>query len=204
MFLPSLSEAGEGMKLRTLGTVAALAALTAGAVAAAHAASEARAAATTLRPVPDLDLDRYMGRWYEIARYPNRFQRRCTGSVSADYARRDDGLIDVVNRCGTTNGGSDTVQGTARPDASPPPMRAKLQVRFAPTWLGWLPVVWGRYWVVLLDRDYGYAVVSEPAGKYLWILARDRHMDDATYASIVARIDALGLDTGKLARTVQP
>jgi apolipoprotein D and lipocalin family protein len=192
------------MKLRTLGTAAALATLVAGAAAAAHAASEARAAGTTLRPVPDLDLDRYMGRWYEIARYPNRFQRQCTGSVSADYKRRDDGLVDVINRCGTARGGYDSVQGIARPDASAPPMRAKLQVRFAPKWLGWLPMVWGRYWIVLLGRDYEYTVVSEPAGKYLWILARDPHMNDATYASVVARIDALGLDTGKLARTAQP
>lgn len=81
---------------------------------------------------------------------------------------------------------------------------AKLQVRFAPSWLGFLPFVWGDYWVIDLAPDYGYAVVGEPSRDYLWILARDPRMDDATYARITAGLAAFGYDAGRLLRNPAP
>lgn len=157
-----------------------------------------------VRPVADLDIDRYLGVWYEIAKYPNYFQRRCASDTRAIYRKRNDGLIGVTNRCRTLDGKVEQVQGVARPDATPPYRPSQLQVRFAPSWLGWLPFVWGRYWVVLLDSDYRYAVVSEPKRKYLWILSRDRQMDNATYTLILTRLQAMGFDTTKVVPSPQP
>ena len=81
---------------------------------------------------------------------------------------------------------------------------AKLEVRFAPAWLGFLPFVWGKYWVIELAPDYSYAVVGEPSREYLWILARGPEMDDATYARITAGLPALGYDATKLVRNPAP
>lgn len=158
---------------------------------------------TALQPVRSLDIERYAGTWYEIARYPNFFQRQCAADTQAEYKQRPDGLIDVINRCKTAAGKEESVQGLARPDRQGPPMASKLQVRFAPAWLSGLPFVWAHYWVVVLDPDYRYAVVSEPKRKYLWILSRTPHMDATTYQSILTRLSVMGFDTNRLINTVQ-
>ena len=121
-----------------------------------------------VRTVPFVDLDRYAGGWFEIARFPNRFQHECVGDVRATYARRPDGRIDVVNRCRTA-GGETEARGVAR--IVDEQAFARLKVRFAPAWLSFLPV-WGDYWIIGLAPDYSWAVVGNPARDYLWILAR--------------------------------
>ena len=158
--------------------------------------------ARPLRVVPGVDLQRYMGSWYEIARLPNRFQKECAGEVIATYTLRDDGRIDVLNQCRKHDGGIKRAQGMARPaDASG--LDAKLEVRFAPSFLSFLPFVWGNYWVLDLAPDYRYAVVGEPDRKYLWVLSRTPQMDEKTYEEIVARMANLGFDTESLTRTRQ-
>ena len=156
-------------------------------------------AAPSLPVVQQLDLERYMGQWHEIARYPNFFERMCVGDVTATYARNLDGTISVVNTCRKDDGSMVRAEGLARIVAP-----AKLQVRFAPAWLGFLPFVWGDYWVIDLAPDYAYAVVGEPSRDYLWIMARDPRMDDATYARITAGLAAFGYDAGKLLRNPAP
>lgn len=156
-------------------------------------------AAPPLPVVQQLDLERYVGQWHEIARYPNFFERMCVGNVTATYARNLDGTISVVNACRKDDGSMVRAEGLARIVAP-----AKLQVRFAPSWLGFLPFVWGDYWVIDLAPDYAYAVVGEPSRDYLWILARDPRMDDATYARITAGLAALGYDAGRLLRNPAP
>ena len=161
----------------------------------------ALAAAVPLPTQDWVEPTRYMGRWYEIARLPNRFQEQCTGDVAATYTLRDDGRIDVVNECRTTDG-VDRAAGIARrADAQGPASR--LKVRFAPAWLSFLPWVWGDYWILELDREYRAALVGEPSRKYLWILSRTPVMDQATYDGLVARAAHLGFDTSRLARTRQ-
>jgi apolipoprotein D and lipocalin family protein len=164
------------------------------------------AAATTpvvaqpLQPVPALDLPRYAGTWHEIARYPNWFQRHCVEDVTATYTVRDDGLVGVLNACRKADGETIRAAGVARrPDAARAP--AKLEVRFAPDWLAWLPLVWADYWVVELAPDYSYALVGEPMREYLWILARSPRLDDATYARLLERATALGYDRSRLVRS---
>ena len=160
-------------------------------------ATPAARAAAPLPTVPALDLDRYVGVWHEIARYPNRFQESCAGDVTATYTRNDDGTIGVVNACRKADGESMRAQGVARMVAPP----ATLAVRFAPAWLAWLPLVWGDYWVIDLAADYRYAVVGEPSREYMWVLARDPRLADADWQRIVARLPALGYDPARLVRT---
>jgi len=143
-----------------------------------------------------LDLDHYLGRWHEIARYPNYFERMCASDVTADYSRNADGTLKVVNACRDDAGKQVRAEGVARIVAPP----AKLEVRFAPDWLSWLPLVWADYWVIDIADDYSYAVVAEPGRDYLWILARDPAMSDARYDEIASRLTKLGFDPARLVR----
>jgi apolipoprotein D and lipocalin family protein len=153
-----------------------------------------------VRTVPLVDLDRYAGDWFEIARFPNRFQRKCVGDVRASYSRRSDGRLDVVNRC-RTDAGQTEARGVARiVDAR---TFARLEVRFAPGWLSFLPAVWGDYWVIGLAPDYSWAVVGDPGRDYLWILARSRALDDQSLAAARAVARDNGFDVERLVPTAQ-
>ena len=150
--------------------------------------------------VAAVDLGRYEGQWFEVARFENRFQRQCVGDVRAAYSRRPDGRIDVVNRCRTADGET-VARGIARvvDDVT----FAKLKVRFAPSWLTWLPPVWGDYWIVGLATDYSWAVVGDPGRDYLWILARMRHLDDSSLAAARTAARDNGFDIDRLVATSQ-
>ncbi|MBQ5947326.1 lipocalin family protein [Massilia sp. ST3] len=166
-----------------------------------HTGAAQAAAAAPLATIPALDLQRYLGTWYEIARFPNDFQKKCVGDTTATYSLREDGRVAVVNRCRTQDGGAEVAEGVARqrgPAASP-----KLEVRFAPAILSFLPMVWGDYWVIDLDQGYQLSAVSEPKREYLWILSRTPQVDPAAYEALLGRLRAQGLDTGKLVRTRQ-
>ena len=154
------------------------------------------ATSAPLATVSSVDLDRYMGRWYEIARFPNRFQKDCSGPATADYALQQGGRVQVTNRCPQADGKTDEALGEARRIGGPG--SPKLEVRFAPGWLSWLPMVWGNYWVIDLDPAYTLAVVSEPKREYLWVLARQPQVDAATWDALTARLRAQGFDLSKL------
>lgn len=145
---------------------------------------------TPLVPVAELDLRRYAGRWFEIARLPNSFEDQDCASVTADYRLRDDGLIEVINTC-VKPGDINRAKGVAR--LADPAAPAKLEVSF-------FRPFYGNYWVVALDPDYGWALVAEPEGKYLWLLARTPKLDDALEAEIFGRITALGYPLKALIR----
>jgi apolipoprotein D and lipocalin family protein len=142
-----------------------------------------------------------MGTWYEIAKYPNRFQKQCVANTKAAYQVQAGGTVQVVNRCKTQSGEVDEAIGEARQVgvASSP----KLQVRFAPAWLGWLPWVWGDYWVIDLDAQYQLAAVSEPKREYLWVLSRTPTVSKEAYDALLVRLQAQGLDPARLERTLQ-
>ena len=142
--------------------------------------------------VPSVDITRYAGTWYEIASYPNRFQKGCT-ETSAVYTPLPDGTIEVLNRC-TREGKEDTIKGTAR--VADGVTNAKLKVTF----------FWpfsGDYWIIDLGERYEYAVVSNPERTYLWVLSRTPRLEDAVYGRIVAWLSDKGFDTAKLAKTRQ-
>ncbi|GGA69024.1 hypothetical protein GCM10011521_04060 [Arenimonas soli] len=151
--------------------------------------------ARDLQPVRDLDLQRYAGVWHEIARLPNRFEDHCVGDITATYTLRDEGSIRVVNACRKENGEIMSSDGEARLAGDHP---AKLEVRFAPKWLSFLPFVWADYWVIALDADYQWALVGEPDRKYFWILSRQPQLDKKTFEGLKARARGLGYDLGEL------
>jgi apolipoprotein D and lipocalin family protein len=153
-------------------------------------------------PVPHVDLDKYVGRWFEIARYPNRFQTSCAGDVIVQYTRMEDGRIRVVNRCRRADGSINEASGVARPAGSDR-SGARLEVRFAPAFLSFLPAVWGDYWIIGLAADYSWAVVGEPSRKYLWVLARTPEVTSRTYEEAVDVVRAQGYDPARLVPTPQ-
>ncbi len=148
-----------------------------------------------LRTVERVDLQRYMGRWYEIATIPMSFQKGCVG-VTANYSLRPDGDVDVVNTCR-----KETLDGPEREATakawSVDPSNAKLVVRF------FWPFT-GDYWIIDLDPEYRWAVVGHPSRKYLWILSRTPRMDDATYEGILSRLREQAYDLSLLVKTPQP
>lgn len=154
-----------------------------------------------LTTIAALDVPRYMGTWFEIAKYPNRFQKMCLSDTSAEYKPLPAGTVQVTNRCRKENGAIEDAIGEARqigPATSP-----KLEVRFAPAWLSLLPFVWGDYWVIDLDADYQLAAVSEPKREYLWVLSRTPTVSAEAYQALLARLQAQGFDTNRLERTRQ-
>jgi apolipoprotein D and lipocalin family protein len=147
-----------------------------------------------LRTVDAVDLNRYSGTWYEIARYPNRFQRDCQSDTTAEYTLRKDGKVQVVNSCRQKDGKTKTARGTAK--VADKTTNAKLRVTFF-----W--PFYGDYWVIGLSPDYGYAIVGEPKRKYLRILSRTPEMDEATYKGVLEQMRSAGYDPDKLIKTPQ-
>lgn len=172
--------------LRAL-ALAAVAALT---LSPATAEASYRDKSVPLSVVTNLDLDRYLGKWYEIARFPNRFERGCQG-VTAEYSMRPDGQIRVLNTCreGSPTGPARTADGVARVEGP-----GKLSVTFVP----WLPFARGDYWVLHLEPDYSLAVVGEPSGKWGWILARSANPPKAALDRAQAAMTRMGYDLSKL------
>jgi apolipoprotein D and lipocalin family protein len=149
-----------------------------------------------LQTVSSVDLKRYMGKWHEIASFPQWFQRGCVAS-SATYALRKDGDVDVLNQCRdkTLDGKLRTAKGKAWVVDSR--SNAKLKVRF----------FWpfsGDYWIIDLDSNYQYAVVGHPKRNYLWILSRSPRMDPAVYDGILELLKKQHYDISKLNKTLQP
>jgi apolipoprotein D and lipocalin family protein len=148
-----------------------------------------------LQTVAHVDLSRYVGTWYEIANFPQSFQRGCT-ATTATYTLRADGDIDVLNRCrkGSLDGKEKSALGRAR--VLDRATNAKLEVSF-------FRPFWGDYWVIDLADDYSYAVVGHAGRDYLWILARTPTMAEATFQGIVERLKLHGYETSRLVRTLQ-
>lgn len=138
--------------------------------------------------VSAVDIERYVGLWYEIARVPNRFQKDCARGTTAEYTRRDDGRIEVVNRCEKEDGSVIEARGIAKvvDEAG----NAKLKVSFV-SFLGWRPF-WGDYWVIGLDEEYRWAVVGTPDRKYGWILARTSSLDDESLEEVYSVLERNG------------
>lgn len=147
-----------------------------------------------LRTVDSIDLQRYAGTWYEIARYPNRFQRKCVSDTKAEYTLRQDGKIQVVNSCRQRDGSLKSARGKAK--VVDRKTSSRLKVTF----------FWpfsGDYWIIGLDPEYRYAIVGEPNRKYLWILSRTPAMTDALYQEAVQTIESAGYDASRLVSTPQ-
>lgn len=155
----------------------------------------AAAAPSDSQPMPKVDLTRYMGRWYEVARYPHRFEKDCHG-VTADYSLRPDGRVSVLNTCrkGSLAGPVKTARAVGW---AVEPGNSRFRVRFF--WPFSAP-----YWVVDLDPDYGWALVGHPERRFFWILSRTPRLAPDVEARLLARMRELGYDPARLERGEQP
>ena len=155
----------------------------------------------SVNTIAALDVPRYMGTWYELAKFPNRFQTKCVANTRAQYLTQTDGSVQVLNSCVTADGSTMDALGLAKQvgTATSP----KLQVRFAPAWLSFLPMVWGDYWVIDLDTDYQLAAVSDAKRDYLWVLSRTPQVNAKAYDALIERLKAQHFDVQKLERTSQ-
>jgi apolipoprotein D and lipocalin family protein len=149
----------------------------------------------TLQTVPYVDLEKYLGKWYEIASYPQRFQKGCH-CTTAEYTLSEKGFVIVENRCNrdSINGKLSFIKGKAFVERNSG--NAKLKVQF----------FWpfkGKYWIIDLADDYSYAVVSHPNKKYLWILSRTPEMSSLVYQQVLFRLKEKGFDLTKLTITQQ-
>ncbi|MCD9086952.1 lipocalin family protein [Stenotrophomonas sp. SY1] len=124
--------------------------------------------------VPNVDLERYLGRWFEIARKPMRHEDAHASDVVAEYSLNNDGSVRVLNSCLNDKGEPEQSEGRATAvDGS----NAKLEVSFLPQGLQWIPFTKGDYWIIRLDDDYATALVGGPDRKYLWLLSRDSNLN---------------------------
>lgn len=157
--------------------------------------SEIKQAYPPLQVVSFVDLQRYMGTWFEIARYPNKFQEGCTNST-ATYNLRNDGKVDVLNRCYKGNNDGKLVEAHGKAWVVDPLTNAKLNVSF----------FWpfsGDYWIIALGENYEYAVVGHPERRYLWILSRSPEMDEELYDAIIEKLKLQSYDTENLIRNIK-
>jgi apolipoprotein D and lipocalin family protein len=150
----------------------------------------------SLPTVQQLDLKRYAGLWYEIARLPTRHEKACAGDITAEYTLDGDGRLTVRNRCRLADGSTEEAEGHARvPDLARP---GQLEVSFAPPVLRWFPPLWADYWVLFVDEAYQVALVGTPDREHLWLLAREPRMATADMEALRALALRLGFDTSRL------
>jgi len=163
------------------------------------ATTPAAAQPAPVTALPVLDIPAYMGTWYQVAWFPNRFQKQCVSDTAATYRRIPEG-VEVTNRCRNAAGEVESIVGLARPDGATISgdklAPAQLEVSFLPGWLRWLPI-WGSYWVIQLADDGRYAVVGEPGREYLWVLSRTPGLAPADESAIRSRLVQQGYDLGR-------
>jgi apolipoprotein D and lipocalin family protein len=145
----------------------------------------------TLEVVPHVELKKYLGKWYEIAHLPIRFEEGCT-DTTATYALSKDGNVSVLNEC-RRNGKAKQAKGKAK--VVDKNTGAKLKVTFF-----W--PFYADYWIIDLGKDYDYAVVGTPNRKYLWILSRTPHMDDKLFSQLIESVKSKGFDVNNLIKTI--
>lgn len=150
--------------------------------------------ASVPQPTKTVDLTRYTGLWYELARYENGFERGCEG-VTAEYAAKPNGEIAVLNTCrkGSPTGPAKKIEGSAK--VVPGSGNAKFKVSF------FGPFYVGNYWIIERAPDYSWAIVGEPSGRYLWLLSRTK--SKSALATMTRRAKSLGYDTSLLRVTAQ-
>ncbi|NWG93096.1 MAG: lipocalin family protein [Parvularculaceae bacterium] len=142
-----------------------------------------------------VDLNKYLGRWFEIARFENRFERNCEG-VTADYSMRKDGLIRVENTCREGSPAGEERKSVGRAKIVDPKTNAKLKVSF-------FGPFWGDYWILDLTDDYSRSIVGEPSGRYLWILSRSPTITPQSRDEAMKKLAGLGYDVSRLYFTRQ-
>jgi len=173
------------------------------ALSSAHAGDASPPLLPTVQALPSLEVSAYMGTWYQVAWYPNRFQRQCVSDTRATYRLLDQGEVEVINQCRNAEGRTESIRGVAQPVGRVTEgqlMPAQLRVSFLPALIRWLPVGWGDYWVLSLGSEGRYALVSEPTRQYLWVLSRTPNLSDGDDRAVRASLAEQGFDLTRLER----
>ena len=164
-------------------------------------ATMAYAQTKPLQTVEKVELDKYLGVWYEVARKPLYFQNKCDRDVTATYTLNENGNVVVDNRCYTKEGNLTQSIGEAFIENAP--FNSKLTVSFLPEAIRWLPFGRGDYWVLKLDENYQTVLVGEPRRKYMWVLSRTPQPDQAVVNEYLEYAKSLGYDVGDVIHTKQ-
>lgn len=164
-------------------------------------ATMAYAQSKPLAVVDKVELDRYLGVWYEIARKPMYFQNKCGSNVSATYTLNENGNVIVDNRCYAQDG--KLMQSIGEAFVQNPPFNSKLKVSFLPEAVRWLPVARGDYWILKIDDDYETVLVGEPRRKYMWVLSRSPQRDQKVINEYLEYAKSVGYDLNDLIHTKQ-
>lgn len=183
---------------RTCRSPASVAAGIAAAIFVALAAPPARAE-EALSTVDRVDLARYVGVWYEHGRLPNRMQGECARDVTTTFSPKGTRTLDVVTRCRRSDGSEEIDGGVAR--VQDPATNAKLEIRFLPLAVAWLPLAWSDYWILDLAPDYSHVLVGTPSRGFLWVLARAPQLDEPVHRRLMERAATMGFDTARVVRT---
>ena len=154
-----------------------------------------------LHTVEEVELDKYLGVWYEVARKPMYFQNKCDRDVSATYTLNENGNIGVDNRCYTKDGQLNQSIGEAFIQNAP--FNSKLKVSFLPESVRWLPIGRGDYWILKIDDAYQTVLVGEPRRRYLWVLSRSAQPDQAIVKEYLDYAQSIGYDIGDVIHTKQ-
>ena len=152
---------------------------------------------SVLKTVPNVELPRYMGKWYEIARIPNTFQKSCLREVTANYSLLASNHVRGVNTCRKANGELFNLEVNGHVQDK---TNAKLVFKISSSWLSWIPMLKADYWIVDLADDYTYAAVATPDSQYLWLLARQPQLEESVYQQLVKRVAKQGFAVEKLVK----
>lgn len=163
--------------------------------------SQARQNQDEVKTVDFVDLNKYLGKWYEVASIPQSFQKACIADTSAEYSLdKEDDLIVVMNSCGTKDGSRKVAEGRAKIEDTK--TNSKLKVTFVKLF-DWIFAFGGNYWVLDVDSGYNVALVGDPSRGYAWILSRTPAMSAAQWIDAEKTFKAQGYDTCKILTSVQ-
>lgn len=149
---------------------------------------------------PHVDLEKYLGKWYEVASIPQSFQRKCVGNTSAEYSTAEDNLIKVLNSCDTESGDRKIAEGRAK--VTDQDHNSKLKVTFVKL-IKWIFALGGNYWILDVAPNYSHALIGDPSLKYAWILSRTPSLDKSVFIEAEAKYRSLGYDTCKILTSIQ-
>jgi apolipoprotein D and lipocalin family protein len=153
-----------------------------------------------LPTVQNVELDRYLGKWYEISSFPQKFQKGCN-ATTAEYSLRADGDIKVLNSCRLGSVDGKLKEAVGRAWIKDKKTNAKLKVQFFLTRIKFF-LFSGNYWILDLDKNYDTVLIGDKSRKYLWILSRDPSIDEERYNELVEKAESLNFDTSKLVKTL--
>ncbi|MPW45812.1 lipocalin family protein [Acinetobacter guerrae] len=161
-------------------------------------ATVAYAQSKPLPTVERVELDKYLGVWYEIARKPMFFENKCARDITATYTLNENGNVSLDNRCYSKDG--ELKQSVGEAFVENPPFNTKLKVSFLPEAVRWVPVARGDYWILKLDENYQTVLVGEPSRKYLWVLSRTPDLSEDIVNEYLNYAKSLGYQLNDIIR----